>query len=141
MFELHDKLAEDTIPIGGLTLSRILLMNNSDYPWVILVPERTDVSEIIDLTLSERITLMAEISLVSDVIKKTFQAEKLNVANLGNQVSQLHVHIIARFSNDNAWPDPVWGKGGVPYADDKKQDLVKLLQEKFMEFDEFAINT
>ena len=127
MFTLHPQLEADTISVGTLTLSRVLLMNNALFPWVILVPERSDASEFNDLALSDRIVLMAEVSLISDSLTEMTGCDKINIAMLGNQVPQLHTHVVARFKNDSAWPAPVWGKGHQPYdALEAKQFANKL---------------
>lgn len=110
-FALDPRLAADTIPLGRLALSRVLLMNDARYPWLILVPERPDLAEIIDLPVADRITLMSEISAASEVLRAMHQPDKLNVGALGNRVRQLHVHVIGRFQSDEAWPGPVWGVG------------------------------
>jgi diadenosine tetraphosphate (Ap4A) HIT family hydrolase len=115
-FHLADQLAADTLPVGRLALSRVLLMNDSRYPWVILVPEKPGAEEIIDLSAGERHMLMEEIATVSAALRTLFSPDKLNVGALGNRVRQLHVHVMARFVSDAAWPGPVWGKGeAVPY--------------------------
>jgi diadenosine tetraphosphate (Ap4A) HIT family hydrolase len=108
MFELHNQLEKDTILVKDLDLCRILLMNNSLYPWFILVPKKPDLIEIIDLSDSDQILLMKEISFFSNIVKKVFHPDKLNIAALGNMVPQLHIHIIARFKNDPTFPKPVW---------------------------------
>ncbi len=110
-FVLDPQLDADTIPLGRLALSRVLLMNDARYPWLILVPERAGLAEIIDLPEADRALLMAEISAASEALKAVFQPDKLNVAALGNRVRQLHVHVLARFASDVAWPGPVWGVG------------------------------
>jgi diadenosine tetraphosphate (Ap4A) HIT family hydrolase len=109
-------LDADTMPVKRLPLCDVLLMNDARYPWLILVPRRPSVSEIIDLSPDDRGRLMDEIALASTALKGAFDPDKLNVAALGNRVRQLHVHIIARFVSDVAWPGPVWGVGeAAPY--------------------------
>jgi diadenosine tetraphosphate (Ap4A) HIT family hydrolase len=110
-FQLDPRLDADTIPLGRLTLSRVLLMNDARYPWLILVPERPDVTEIIDLSVADRVTLLHEVSAASEVLRSLYQPDKLNVGALGNRVRQLHVHVLARYQSDAAWPGPVWGVG------------------------------
>ena len=110
-FLLDPTLDADTLVIGRLVLSRVLLMNDARYPWLILVPERPDLAEIIDLEEAARHQLMREIGAASEALKALFRPDKLNVAALGNRVRQLHVHVIARFVSDQAWPGPVWGVG------------------------------
>ena len=108
-FTLHPQLATDTAEVGDLTLSRILAMNDANYPWLVLVPRRAGASEIIDLAEADRARLMAEIAQVSQALKSVTQCDKLNIAAIGNIVAQLHVHIVARRLADAAWPRPVWG--------------------------------
>lgn len=108
-FALHPQLATDTIFLGDLPLSRVLIVNDANYPWLMLVPRRGEVVEIIDLDEVERAQLMTEIALVGRVLKSVTKCDKLNVAALGNIVPQLHVHLIARRTTDSAWPRPVWG--------------------------------
>ena len=110
-FSLDSRLEADTIPIGELHLSRVLLMNDARFPWVILVPRRVAIREILDLDPKDRATLYREIESVSEAMQRLFTPTKLNVAALGNMVAQLHVHVIARFETDDAWPKPVWGVG------------------------------
>ena len=106
---LHPQLERDTTPLGDLPLSRVLIINDVNYPWLLLVPRRYDAVELIDLNEVERAQLMAEIALASGALKEVTECDKLNVAALGNAVPQLHVHIIARRKTDKAWPKPVWG--------------------------------
>jgi diadenosine tetraphosphate (Ap4A) HIT family hydrolase len=108
MFELHPTLKKDTIFITDLKLCQLLLMNNCLYPWLILVPKKADVSEIIDLSALEQILLMQEIALISKIIKQIYQPDKLNIAALGNIVPQLHIHLIARYKSDRTFPKPIW---------------------------------
>ena len=110
VWQLDQQLRDDTIAIGDLPLCRVLLNNDGNYPWLILVPRREDLVELIDLNESSRGVLMREIAQVSAALKAHTRCHKLNVAALGNVVTQLHVHIIARFRTDPAWPNPVWGK-------------------------------
>lgn len=118
MFTLHPRLEADTLPVAELTLSRVLLMNQRHFPWIILVPRVSNAREIIDLSAAQQATLMQEMALASRVMQAEFSPHKLNVAALGNMVPQLHVHIIARFETDAAWPNPVWNSGveTTPYA-------------------------
>lgn len=110
-FFLDSRLEGDTLPVGELQLSRVLLMNDARYPWVILVPRRPAIREMIDLDLRDRAMLYREIDAVSEAMQRLFKPLKLNVAALGNVVPQLHVHVIARYDTDAAWPKPVWGLG------------------------------
>ena len=110
MFVLNEPLAADTVELERRPLCLALLMNDSRYPWLILVPRRSGLRELHDLTPTEQSTLMEEISRASRALEKAFAPAKINVAALGNVVEQLHVHVVARFRNDAAWPGPVWGK-------------------------------
>jgi diadenosine tetraphosphate (Ap4A) HIT family hydrolase len=106
---LHPQLANDTISVGDLPLARVLLMNDANYPWLVLVPRRAGAVEIIDLEEGEQAQLMSEIALLAGVLKDVTACDKLNVAAIGNVVPQLHVHVVARRRDDAAWPRPVWG--------------------------------
>src|SRR5690348_3366751 len=108
-WSLHPQLTQDTIDIGDLPLSRVLVIKDANYPWLLLVPRREEVVEIIDLSEIEQAQLMTEISRVARALKDITKCDKLNIAALGNVVPQLHVHVIARRQNDAAWPRPVWG--------------------------------
>lgn len=119
-FRLDPRLAADGLPVGRFGLSRLLLMNDATYPWLVLVPERPQVSELFDLSPDELATLTTETALVARMLKILVAADKINVAALGNVVAQLHVHVIARFATDPAWPAPVWGRAPArPYAADE----------------------
>lgn len=107
-WSLHPQLAADTAPVDDLALSRLLVMNDADYPWLILVPRRADARDMIDLG-GEQALLMDEISVVSQALKDQTRCDKLNVAAIGNVVPQLHIHIVARRIGDQLWPKPVWG--------------------------------
>ena len=109
LFSLHPQLAADTVPIGDLPLSRVLLSDDANYPWLILVPRRPRLTEIIDLEENEQVQLMGEIARAAQALKRVTECEKLNIAAIGNVVPQLHVHVIARRHSDAAWPKPVWG--------------------------------
>lgn len=120
-WSLHPQLERDTAGIGDLPLSRVLVINDANYPWVLLVPRRENIVEIIDLNEVEQAQLMTEITRVSRAMREVTGCDKLNVAALGNMVPQLHVHIIARFRGDAAWPKPVWGVA--PPKDYNREDL------------------
>lgn len=115
-FNLHPQLAKDTLLIGDLPLCRLLLMNQKQFPWLILVPKRPNLREIFELTEADYATLSQEIKFVSKTFSGYTKAHKMNIAALGNMVPQLHVHIIARFENDAAWPNPVWNSGAAQIA-------------------------
>ena len=106
---LHPQLAKDCIVLGRFDLCLLLLLNDSQYPWFILVPERENIREIHHLSINAQQLLMHESSTLAQAIEDIFQADKINVAALGNMVPQLHIHHIARFKDDIAWPKPVWG--------------------------------
>jgi diadenosine tetraphosphate (Ap4A) HIT family hydrolase len=129
-FTLDHRLVRDTLPIGDLPFSRVLLMNDSTWPWIVLVPKIADASELIDLDAVDRGRLMEEIAAVATALRTVAGPTKLNVAALGNIVRQLHVHVIARFEDDPAWPGPVWGRvPPVPYEPAIATALVARLVE------------
>ena len=106
---LHPQLAADTVALGDLPLSRVLVMNDATYPWLVLVPRKTGITEVIDLDEHEQTHLMHEVTRAARALREVTACHKLNIAALGNMVPQLHVHVIARFRHDPAWPKPVWG--------------------------------
>ena len=110
MFQLHPQLSKDTYPLRAMPLCRLLLMNDAQYPWFILVPRREDVSELFQLDGADQLQLWHETTSLAEVLKDCFAADKMNVATLGNVVSQLHMHVIVRRREDAAWPAPVWGR-------------------------------
>ena len=110
-FVLDPRLEADSLPVTDLALSTVRLMNDATYPWLLLVPKRPDLAELIDLDAADRAVLMEEIAAASKALKAITLCTKLNVGALGNIVRQLHIHVIARFDTDPAWPGPVWGTG------------------------------
>jgi len=108
-WSLHPQLAADTVPVGDLALARVLLANDANYPWLILVPRKAGLTELIDLNEKEQVQLLGEVANAARVLRDITACDKLNIAALGNQVPQLHVHVIARRRGDAAWPKPVWG--------------------------------
>ena len=108
-WSLHPQLIQDTVPVGDLPLTRVLLVNDANYPWLILVPRLPGISELIDLSDNAQAQLLGEIAAAARALKSITECEKLNIATLGNVVAQLHVHVIGRRHNDAAWPKPVWG--------------------------------
>ena len=110
-FALDPRLEADTHAIGDLALSQLLLMDDARFPWLVLVPRIAGARELIDLDQGDQRTLLAELNVVGRALETLLRPDKLNVAALGNVVPQLHVHLIARFANDSAWPQPVWGQG------------------------------
>ena len=124
-FELDPRLAADTFLVGETPLSHVLLMNDARYPWLVLVPRRSDITEPFELGEADQAQLWQESMRLGEAMKAHFAADKLNIAALGNQVAQLHVHHIARFHTDDAWPSPVWGVGSaVPYSDAARDALI-----------------
>jgi diadenosine tetraphosphate (Ap4A) HIT family hydrolase len=121
-WRLDPQLASDTIVIGDLQLTRVLLMDDANYPWLVLAPRRTGAVEIIDLDDDAQEQLMDEIAMISRVLKTLTACDKLNVAAIGNVVAQLHVHIVARRKGDAAWPKPVWGAVPARRYDDAERD-------------------
>ncbi len=111
MFKLHPQLARDTLTLGQLPLCQVLLMNDARYPWLILVPRRPDLTDLHQVAGADSGVLWQEINQASTALQTVTNPFKLNVAALGNMVPQLHVHIIARYTDDAAWPGPVWGVG------------------------------
>ncbi len=120
MFLLHPRLESDCIFLGDLPLSRLLLMNDSRYPWCILVPRREDLLEVYELEHEEQAQLWQESAVLGKAMMSAFGGDKLNLAALGNLVPQLHLHHIVRYRDDAAWPGPVWGVGA-PAAYEEKQ--------------------
>jgi len=128
---LHPQLDRDTVNLGDLPLSRVVVMNDANYPWLILVPRKGDITEVIDLDESEQTQLMSEVTKAARALQQITTCHKLNIAALGNAVPQLHVHVIARFRNDPAWPNPVWGVAPAkPYAREALHNLVTPLRQK-----------
>ncbi|MHB2208952.1 HIT domain-containing protein [Methylobacterium sp. CM6257] len=108
-FSLDPRLAADTVEVGDLALCRVLLMDDARFPWLILVPRRPAITEIIDLSEADAAALWQEIRLATGVMQRLAKPDKVNVGALGNVVAQLHVHVVGRFRSDPAWPGPVWG--------------------------------
>jgi diadenosine tetraphosphate (Ap4A) HIT family hydrolase len=128
-FSLHPQLAADTVPVGDLPLCRVLLANDANYPWLILVPRRPALAEIIDLPEDEQVRVFGEISAVARALKTITQCDKLNIAAIGNVVPQLHIHIVARRRSDAAWPKPVWGAvPAITYAAEVREPLIAALK-------------
>lgn len=110
MFELHPQLNKDTFTIGELPLCRILMMNDRQFPWLILVPQRSFIREIYELNKNDQAALYEESIAVSELLMNHYKGDKLNIGALGNLVPQLHIHHIVRFKHDIIWPKPVWGQ-------------------------------
>jgi len=125
MFTLDSRLQQDTVLVGDFPLCRLLLMNDAQYPWFILVPRREDVSELFQLDESDQLALWRETTFLAEVLKDSFAADKMNVATLGNMVAQLHMHVIVRRRDDAAWPAPVWGRQPALAYDAQQIERVK----------------
>jgi len=129
MFTLDERLKHDTVELGNWPLSKVLLMKDAHYRWVILVPMREAVSELFELDSDDRAQLMSESMTLSSALKREFNGDKMNVANLGNVVAQLHIHHVVRYETDAAWPKPVWGAvAPKSYTDAELTVLVRRLQ-------------
>ncbi|WP_110947328.1 HIT family protein [Pseudomonas bohemica] len=129
MFVLDQRLVQDTLPVGDFPLCRLLLSNDARYPWFILVPRKADISELFQLCEAEQLQLWKETTVLSSTLQQLFKADKMNVAALGNVVSQLHMHVIVRHRSDIAWPAPVWGKHpALPYSADQALDVIDRLK-------------
>ncbi len=128
MFTLHPQLAKDTLPVGELSICKVLLMNNQRLPWLILVPKRVGMREVYELKEAEQAQLTTESSMLGEMLMKEFSGHKLNVGAIGNLVPQLHIHHVVRFEHDPVWPNPVWGNiAPKPYtAVQLKQTLKRL---------------
>ncbi len=133
MFELHMQLARDCVAIGDLPLCRVLMMNDSRFPWLVLVPRREEIVEVFQLTALDQRLLWEEVGAVVATLAADARADKMNIGALGNVVPQLHVHVVARFQGDAAWPGPVWGSGSAQSFDEealeqRRRALTDLLQ-------------
>jgi len=131
-FTLHKQLAADTIHVIDLAVCKVLLMNNQHFPWLILVPMRGDLREIYDLDDVDYAVAMREIREITKIFSQLTGADKMNVATLGNIVSQLHIHIIARFKNDPIFPKPVWNfeQPTKPYSPEQAEKMLHNLRKK-----------
>ena len=128
-FELDARLQNDCIQLGDFPLCRLMLMNDRQYPWFILVPRRAGVTETYHLSDEDQIQLMRESSTLSEALADLFSARKMNIGMLGNIVAQLHVHHIVRQENDPAWPGPVWGKvPPVAYTDEEREAVIAKIE-------------
>jgi diadenosine tetraphosphate (Ap4A) HIT family hydrolase len=136
-FSLNSRLKADTIKIADFELSELLLMNDKNYPWFILVPRRANISEIFQLNDQDQKQLYKEISYLSEILQNFYQADKVNIGALGNMVPQLHIHVIMRFKDDIVWPKPVWGLvEAVNYSDEEitqiSKDINSLIENNFL---------
>ena len=134
MYQLHQRLQQDTFYLGPLMLCDALLMNDARYPWVILVPRREDITEIHQLNEADQQQLMTESVFVANQLSSLVSADKMNIAALGNVVSQLHIHHVARYHTDEVWPAPIWGKGeAAMYSPDEAKAVAEQLKTTFSE--------
>lgn len=131
-FVLDKRLAASTVHVLDLPVSRVLVMDDARYPWLILVPRRPHLTELHELEPTDRVMLTEEISMAASQLKSFTKCHKINVANLGNVVPQLHIHVIARNPGDAAWPGPVWGNGvAIPYEPKVLEDFVQAVLSMF----------
>ncbi len=129
-FHLHPQLQKDCILIGRLDLCRLLLMNDKQFPWFILVPEIEGITEIYQINKQQREVLIEESSTLAERLKTLYKADKINIAAIGNLVPQFHVHHVVRYHTDKAWPAPVWGKlPAVAYSGRELKDTVSLISD------------
>lgn len=136
-FNINARLEGDSYFVTDLPLCAVRLMKDANYPWLMLVPRKPDLVEIIDLDEDDQQQLMREIALASKALRAASDCEKLNVGALGNQVSQLHVHVIGRFREDPAWPGPVWGAvPSLKYDPERAETLIDDLKDAFAGLEE-----
>ena len=128
-FFLDPVFAKQEFKIKELNLSYLLLNDNALFPWVILVPKRNKIVEFVDLSKEDQYLLADEIDLISKIMQKLFSPDKLNIASLGNITSQFHVHIIARYKNDKAWPQSVFGFDGKLYEENDRAEVIKKIKQ------------
>ena len=143
MLNIHAQLQKDCQLIGHFPLCQLLLAKDANYPWFILVPDRMDITEIYQLCQQDQIQLIKESSLFAKILVTEFHADKINIGALGNMVPQLHIHHIARYKNDIAWPAPIWGKAQVKdYSTDEMNGVIKkikrVLHDDFIFENEYA---
>ena len=129
VFALHSRLEADTLFVADWALSRLLLMNDARFPWVVLVPRRADITELHDLAHAERMVLIEEIARAARGLKTVSGVAKINIGSLGNVVPQLHVHVVGRSPSDAAWPGPVWGHGNPQPYDPAGTALITRLHQ------------
>jgi len=130
-FNLHKQLEADCVFITDLDLCRVLLLNDSNYPWVLLVPRVIDATEVFLLSNADQIQLTNESAILSTIMNKLFTPDKMNTAALGNMVNQLHIHHIARYKTDIAWPAPIWGVAhSKPYKEDSLRHRIESIKNE-----------
>ncbi len=116
-FQLHPQLQQDCVMVGHFALCQLLLMNDSQYPWFILVPQVQGLRELYELSKDQRMLFMEESAYLAEQLAVLYQADKMNIGAIGNLVPQLHIHHVVRYQTDRAWPAPVWGKfAAIPYG-------------------------
>ncbi len=130
-FTIDERLLDQSMTICDLELSKLIVKNDKENPWFLLVPKKLRAREIIDLNSEEQTLLMEEIALVSEFLKEYYRPHKINIGALGNVVSQLHVHIIARYEGDRAWPNPIWNTETGSHFDEAELENIK---SNFIEF-------
>jgi len=134
-FSLHPQLVSDSFEIADFPLCKLLLCNDSAYPWFILVPKVDDITEIYQLDWQQQLQLLNESSLLSELLMQIFDGDKMNVAALGNVVEQLHVHHVVRYKTDVSWPKPIWGQQqSSPYTDAELESLKEKILPKIDKF-------
>jgi diadenosine tetraphosphate (Ap4A) HIT family hydrolase len=130
-FQLHPRLTEDCIALGRFDLCQLLMMNDSQYPWFILVPEKAGIKEIYQLSKPDRYALIEESSYLAENLATLYKADKMNIAAIGNLVPQLHIHHVVRYQSDKAWPAPIWGKfAAVAYTQQQMADNIARVKEQ-----------
>ena len=131
LFQLHPRLMEDCITIGRFDLCQLLMMNDSQYPWFILVPEKAAITEIYQLSKADQHTLTQESSYLAENLATLYNADKMNIAAIGNLVPQLHLHHVVRYQVDKTWPAPIWGKfAAVPYTQQQMTDNIDRVKKQ-----------
>ena len=131
MNNVNKNFLKDSHYITNLKICSVRLIDNSKFPWIIIIPNRKNITDITDLNSKDQILLMKEIVYSSKLMKKIFKTSKLNIEKIGNIVPQLHIHIIARFKKDNTWPLSVWVTKGKPYLKDSLKTVISKLKKSF----------
>ena len=141
MAELHPQLNKDCLIIGHFPLCRLLLMQDANYPWFILVPDRDNIRELYQLSVADQQQFISESSVIARLLHDEFQADKINIAALGNIVPQLHIHHVARYKTDIAWPAPIWGKfPAKPYTQQQLDEVNRKLKTSLTETEHFKFD-
>ena len=131
MFKVNNRFIKSSHHLLELKLCKMRLHDNSKFPWIILIPKRKNIKDMSELNFKDQVLLMKEIIHVSKIVKKLFKTSKLNVEKIGNIVSQLHIHIIARKKNDSSWPLSVWVVKGKPYSAKVLKDVINRIRLAF----------